>query len=667
MLEAQRAKSEERHREEQKENIRPLVRSTCNSMEKLRSSSAASFVYDEEDFCGIYSDPYSKGSWIHISDMDEFHIWQRPDSREGGIDSPSLLSNLSTSITNSELNFKRDYEERTRRMIHRKSYVEALHRKASKTLDSDKIVTVKKTPSGSFGFRIFGDYPTVVTAIEPNMPAENSGLEVGDIIMRINNIYVANSSHNEVLEITKGVSDTMELEVARTCDVLTPSLSNLSSRNLHIFSGPLWKYSQSDEIWVQRHFCLKQDNLSDTMELEVARTCDVLTPSLSNLSSRNLHIFSGPLWKYSQSDEIWVQRHFCLKQDNCLYYYKTESETIPLGALVLHDSSIETTSGLERPHSFRISKPNNYILDLAAESESVAYQWLEYFTKACKSQENIEWLSEASIRKPPSRILNPQHSGHLSFNEGTYGINGQLSYFYNKPSHQYIKDTKLSPHYAPCPTKPILVYSPKTSYATSTSSKTYSHTSDQSSTSYNRLESPSHCPAAPESKEIMIDFKPNPSAEIVRRGRKRILQKTRSEGEILVDPSLPPEGGIDSPSLLSNLSTSITNSELNFKRDYEERTRRMIHRKSYVEALHRKASKTLDSDKIVTVKKTPSGSFGFRIFGDYPTVVTAIEPNMPAENSGLEVGDIIMRINNIYVANSSHNEVLEITKGGEYV
>ncbi|XP_026676521.1 uncharacterized protein LOC113465842, partial [Diaphorina citri] len=98
--------------------------------------------------------------------------------------------------------------------------------------------------------------------------------------------------------------------------------------------------------------------------------------------------------------------------------------------------------------------------------------------------------------------------------------------------------TPKSPHYAPCPTKPILVYSPKTSYATSTSSKTYSHTSDQSSTSYNRLESPSHCPVAPESKEIMIDFKPNPSAEIVRRGRKRILQKTRSEGEILVDPSL---------------------------------------------------------------------------------------------------------------------------------
>uniref|UniRef100_A0A8D8Z116 Na(+)/H(+) exchange regulatory cofactor NHE-RF1 n=1 Tax=Cacopsylla melanoneura TaxID=428564 RepID=A0A8D8Z116_9HEMI len=357
MMEAQRAKSEERHREEQKENIRPLVRSTCNSMEKLRSSSAASFIYDEEDFSGIYSEPYCRGSWIHISDMDEFHIWQRPDSREGCVDTPTGLGNVSASITSSELNFKRDYEERTRRMIHRKSYVEALHRKASKTLDSDKICTVRKTPSGSFGFRIFGDYPTVVTAIEPNMPAENSGLEVGDIIMRINNIYVANSSHNDVLEITKAVSD--------------------------------------------------------TMELEVARTCDVLTPSLSNLSSRNLHVFSGPLWKYSVSGEIWVQRHFCLKQDNCLYYYKTESETIPLGALVLHDTSVESPSGKERPYSFRITKPNQYLLDLAAESESVANQWLEYFNKACSSQENIEWLSDASIKKPPSRILSPQHSGHL--------------------------------------------------------------------------------------------------------------------------------------------------------------------------------------------------------------------------------------------------------------
>lgn len=57
---------------------------------------------------------------------------------EGCVDVPGQLNAMSPSITTSELNFKRDYEERTRRMIHRKSYVEALHRKASKTLGKEQ-------------------------------------------------------------------------------------------------------------------------------------------------------------------------------------------------------------------------------------------------------------------------------------------------------------------------------------------------------------------------------------------------------------------------------------------------------------------------------------------------------------------------------------------------
>ncbi|KAL1465739.1 hypothetical protein WDU94_005282 [Cyamophila willieti] len=137
--------------------------------------------------------------------------------------------------------------------------------------------------------------------------------------------------------------------------------------------------------------------------------------------------------------------------------------------------------------------------------------------------------------------------------------------FFSLPQIQFLC-YDISPHYTPCPAKSILVYSPKTSYA-STSSKTYSHASDQSSASYNRLESPSHC-KVPESKEIMIDFKPNPSAEpVVRRGKKRILQKTRSEGEILVDPSLlmdEGEGSVsdsDTSTMIRTLSSSSQEEE----------------------------------------------------------------------------------------------------------
>lgn len=364
-----RAKSEERVAS--RSGSRGSIDETAAGRKRLqaRSTDASMEVLTGREDEDSYVEPYTSSEWIYIGELEESHAWRRPD-RDGDEEVPENIAKErrnSQESTESERNFRKRYEAATHRMVHRKTSGEMYKRIQTKSLESDKRVIVKREAGGEFGFRIHGSKPVVVSAIEPDTPAESSGLEIGDIIMSVNGRNVMDAMHSEVVRLAHSGTDVLELEVVRTCNVLAPRVTRPGTKE------------DPDE-----------------------------TP-----------IYSGYLWRKSTTSsntDKWVRRWFALRRDNCLYYYKTDVDSQPVGAVMLIKYDVEHTPEL-RLHSFAIKKQGAPTLRLAADSEDSGNRWTTAIMEAIERNDKVDTWLEASLRMrdmAACAIQRPDCFGYLS-------------------------------------------------------------------------------------------------------------------------------------------------------------------------------------------------------------------------------------------------------------
>lgn len=198
------------------------------------------------------------GIWVYIGEHEEAQVWKRHEP---------LTRTSSGDSTLSEREFMKRYTAITHRMVHRKASGETYKRLGENSLGVNIefeaigehgmkarfLFTIEITKrlqihrqGTEFGFRIHGSRPVVVSAVEEETPAEEAGLEVGDVIMSVNGVQCLDSSHSDVVKLAKG--DVLELELARTADVVR-DLGTLGPGGL--MEGRLWKVGKNGG-WIER-------------------------------------------------------------------------------------------------------------------------------------------------------------------------------------------------------------------------------------------------------------------------------------------------------------------------------------------------------------------------------------------------------------------------------
>ncbi|XP_045181882.2 uncharacterized protein LOC123540709 [Mercenaria mercenaria] len=327
---------------------------------------------------GVYRESFRKSTWLYIGDNEEIKESRNQanyislsnlgvdtcdtDSVFGDNVSPlsplpdfSQMRNDSIATTLSEQEFRSQYNSVSRRFVKRADSQQEYKRFTTRGYDNLKSITIERDSSVEFGIHILDSRPAVISGIDAGSAAESSGLKEGQIVVSVNGVNVLEANHDEIISLVHRDSKTLTIEVGGGDPTVTLDLQ------VPVMTGYL------------------QKQVSST----IFRT--------------------------------WKRRYFILRRDNCLYYYKNEKETDPLGAIPLNCYTVSRHGDLNK-FGFKAEKYNSKTFYFMAENREQMTNWVGALNDAAqKGKSKDSWMDVTAhnVGLPALNIRNPDCSGYL--------------------------------------------------------------------------------------------------------------------------------------------------------------------------------------------------------------------------------------------------------------
>ena len=332
---------------------------------------------------GIYNESFRKSCWIFIDDhhqpvmqdsideVDENDL----DDDNNKTDDVFLQNKLennrvihrhnrtdSTTTTASESEFKRSFQSRRKCFVQRNDSQQEYERMSRRVFENEKIITLeKKSGDKGFGLHILDTHPVMVSGIGKDSPASRAGIKEGQILLTVNGVSVLEADHDSIISLVQQT----------------------------INSG------------------------KRTLQVEVATT------DLHYIRDMQKPVISGYLYKQKGSTFLrsWKKRYCVLRQDNCLYYFKTQVDVDPLGAIPMFNYTVSRHVDSSKDNCFKAEKYGAKTYYFSVDSREEMAKWVVSMNEASMTSKKRKdsWMDVTShnVGLPALEVRNSECSGNL--------------------------------------------------------------------------------------------------------------------------------------------------------------------------------------------------------------------------------------------------------------